>query len=144
MPRQTWQCPCGKRNTFTTVACHKCRSFRASENFASLVHFLQISGYKVAVVEFSQYRFAGFKGNGVFGGFATYGIEHKSLEGRLTADNRRCFNKWADCPMVVKIPSNPIEKFKLLKYLAFLGSKNGYKWSNDFGYLDNPLLPRDI
>lgn len=55
---------------------------------------------------------------------------YRSLNGRIAADNERCFDKWSKCPVVMNI--NGLNYEKLLISLAFLGSEEGYNLSNNF------------
>ncbi len=70
-------------------------------------------------------------GNGVFGWI---------YEGRIIMDNAKCFNKLSQCPLCVTIPL-PQDVHRLLRHLKWLATDTAYEWSNDFGYIDNPILP---
>jgi hypothetical protein len=147
MPRETWQCSCGKRNRTMQSACQLCKLPRCKEDFDHLVGFLRLHGYDVTPEDEParvNYHFASFVGQGIRGGFATYGIGYPYLDGRVAADNRRCFDKWSKCPLVVRIPDDDEGRSELLEYFRFLASKEGYKWSNTFEYLDNHRLPYDV
>lgn len=68
------------------------------------------------------------------------GISYTSLNGKIAADNIKCFDKWTKCPLVVNVDDLNLEE--LLKHLDFLGSAEGYKHSNSYEYLDTRILPR--
>lgn len=144
MPRHTWQCHCGKRNAVASIACRSCRAPRASEDFDRLEEFLATHGFEVTRQDGDGYRFARVESNVIVAGFATYGVGLSYLDGRFAADHRRCFDKWSKCPLIIAIPGDDRGRVKLLEYLAYLGSKEGYKWSNSYDYLDDPRLPCEV
>lgn len=123
------------------------------DDFDRLVRFLRKNRYWVKVKrEDSEegdtyqyhYRFADVRGKGIRAGFCyPPGNTSEYLDGRVAADNGKCFNKWSQCPLVVRVPTTDFERDKLLKYFAYLATPEGHDWSNKFGYMDDPRLPRE-
>jgi hypothetical protein len=71
-------------------------------------------------------RSASARGNGVLVRFATDDCPGWT-QGRLIADNLRCFNKDSQCPFVVKLPLTIQGEAEVLEGLRVLGSKDGYE-----------------
>lgn len=121
------------------------------DDFDRLARFLRKNRYWVKVKkhnsflsELAEYRFADVRGKGIRAGFCDPGLHTTAyLDGRVAADNGKCFDKWSKCPLVIKIPTNQAEQEKLLEYFAYLVTEEGYQWSNKYGYLDEPRLPRE-
>lgn len=121
-------------------------------DFQNLVDFLLSNGFEVEDVSDEprsysyKWRFARVKGKGIQGGFAEQNEEESYLyiNGRFAADNAQCFNKWSQCPLIVKIPTTNKEREELLGYLDFLGHPDGLEWSDSFCYFNDPKLPREI
>lgn len=107
----------------------------------NFVEFLENNGYNVTEDDYLVYR---VDGQNILGGFAWAGAECSGyMDGYFIADNDACFDKWSKCPFgmeLMKVLENPQE---LLNHLEFLGSEDGFKWSDEYGYLDNPLLPQE-
>lgn len=62
----------------------------------------------------------------------------------LFADNARCFDKPAKCPIAVRLDGIVFESIvdELDKNLHFLASRRGYRWSNTYEYLSAPIIWR--
>jgi hypothetical protein len=90
-----------------------------------------------------NYRFAMVKGKGIEAGFCepNDGSSYYYIDGKITADNAECFNKWSQCPLCLDFPSDSVQEAKLLELLTYLGSREGFKYSNDFDYLDEANDP---
>jgi hypothetical protein len=116
--------------------------------FYRLVCFLRENGYKVLVRKPTQsqsYHAAFVSRQNIRAAFCeTNDVAYRHINGHFAADHSRCFNKWSQCPLVVPIPNFDCEYAELLKNLKWLSSDEGYEWSNSFGYLHDPRLPRDI
>jgi hypothetical protein len=111
-------------------------------DFLALRNWFEKNGYDVTSKEEEDCTFVLVKGRGVYGAFCTFSdTVHPYLNGRFVADNKECFNKWSQCPMVLTIPTD----FDQLKFhLNFLGSKEGFEWSNNFDYVDDRKLPFQV
>lgn len=107
-------------------------------DFKELVKFLRRKSFTVVV----EKQFAHFTGKNIQGGFHMPSDHcYRYINGRIAADNSKCFDKWSKCPLVMKLPCD----YNLLyKHLRFLGSPEGYKHSNSFDYLDNQILPYEM
>lgn len=114
-------------------------------SFDLTVRILQEAGFTVGVTVEKQgnYRYAQITGKEIHGGFCEQ--NHRSysyVNARVAADHVRCFNRWAQCPLIVALPFNETEAKRLVKHLEWLGTEEAYKWSNSYGYIDDPRLPR--
>lgn len=123
--------------------------------FDDLVAFLRANGYQVQVdpppfyrmgaktrafeAEPNKYRSAWVYGRGIRGGFCEPN-DHSywQLAGRFAADNKRKFNKWSQCPLVVEFPANDRQGRELLAMLRHLASPEGAKLSGTY-YLHEGL-----
>lgn len=110
---------------------------RHNHSYEKLARMLKDNGYTVTVTKeepwkyYPPYNFYSVTGNGIKAGFCTPNkSSYRSLNGRIAADNERCFDKWSKCPVVMNI--NGLNYEKLLISLAFLGSEEGYNLSNNF------------
>ena len=66
---------------------------------------------------------------------------------RLFGDNSRCFDRLSTCPLAVFVSGEEILDLfeKLPAWIEFLGSDEGYKYSNEFQFLDSEQkLPRQL
>lgn len=83
------------------------------------------------------------EGHGVFGAFSEeyWMPDFPVFTRRLLADNVGCFNKWSQCPLVMSIESVLADPEKAIEHLLWLGSAEGFKYSNEFDYLDDPVIP---
>jgi hypothetical protein len=115
--------------------------------YEELLHFLELSGYEVDVYthktqDNQEYLFYLVSGKGIYGGFCTPNSDsYTYINGSFAADHIDCFDKWAKCPLVVKLPC---DLASLKKNLDFLGSLDGYNHSNFYEYLDKRILPYEI
>jgi hypothetical protein len=110
-------------------------------DFDALVELLRAHGYKVETDRHECYDFAAFDGHNISGAFGGHCYPSSYLDNRLAADNAGCFNKISQCPLIVELPKDDVERGMLLGYFRFLGSNLGYDWSASFGFRDNPILP---
>ena len=117
--------------------------------FDELVQAFIDNGFQVKVTnekdyrdESKIYRFCKFNGHKITGGFAEVndGYSYSYLDGRISADNIKCFDKWSKCPLCVKFP---VEEKRLFEGLRLLGSTKGYKISNSYDYYDSNPFPYD-
>lgn len=80
----------------------------------------------------------------VTGGFCpTNGHSYFYIDGRIAADHADCFNKWADCPLVMTLPRTASERRALLHHLRYLGTPEALEWSEGWDYVEDPRLPRE-
>lgn len=118
--------------------------------FDLLVQTLEANGYTVDIAFVGNYRtepvyrFAKVKGKNIRAGFCVpnNGESYRYIDGKIAADHEEAFNKWSHCPLVAHLPNTEAEASKIVEYLAWLGTDEGYQWSNSFAYLDDPKLPR--
>ncbi len=117
--------------------------------FDELVDAFIKYGFQIKVTKEKNYRnkgktykFALFENRDVKGGFAepNNGCTYPYIDGRMAADNKKCFNKWSKCPLCVKFP---VEEKRLFEGLRLLGSTKGFKISNNYDYLDSNPFPYD-
>lgn len=108
------------------------------EEHTRLHIWLERQGYKVHVVRGTN-RLGQFEGKGVLGKFF-WSPEWNGPPHALFADNERCFDKLATCPLILRLPCD-LEK--LPEYLEFLGSDEGYEWSNSYAFYNDKRLPRE-
>jgi len=111
--------------------------------FDGLVEFLRdVGGYDVYVCSgIDEGLFCRIESPSILGGFyigKRSPLMNINIHYRVAADNEGCFDKWRKCPLVMKLPVN---KTRLLKHLAWLGTEEGFKHSNNYDYLDNQILP---
>ena len=110
--------------------------------FEQLRKALEVAGFSVAHNEHENYAELLISGNNIKAAACTPNNEtYTSLNGRLSADHKDCFNKWSQCPLVVEIPT---DLNILIEHLKFLGSKEGFQLSNSFDYLDCGTLPYEL
>lgn len=119
-----------------------------SKEFNKLKKILKGNGYKVKVLKSNKrlrryqkrYRFYYVTGKGIFGAFCTKsnGV-HYRLKERFVVDNENSFDKWQDCPLVVKVPVKDIPE--LLRQLEHLGGEEGNATSNSYSFYNfNPYF----
>ena len=82
---------------------------------------LYINGYKCKSEEFDFT----FVNDHVYGKFEN---------GKIYADNKKCFDKWSRCPIIVNLPTDRKKLTKLFKKLEWLQTKEGYDASNDYDF----------
>lgn len=64
---------------------------------------------------------------------------HPLVDFRLAVDNRMCFNKVSQMPVSFDLFSASYEEMR--DWITFIGSQDGYKYSNSFGYLSDDSRP---
>lgn len=119
--------------------------------FNDIVEKLRSEGFIVSVKEnvSELYNYASISGKGVVGGFCTPHCEdnidasYTYLNGKISADNEDCFDKWSKCPISLPFPKNNEEMSFLLDELEFLGSIYGYEKSNSYEYEHVGSYPSD-
>lgn len=52
----------------------------------------------------------------------------------IYADNKKSYNKFSQCPLVLPLPTSDEQQDYLYKKLKWLSTKNGYNASNTFDY----------
>jgi hypothetical protein len=111
--------------------------------FDLLTKELQDSGYTVIIESMGVYRFARVSGIGIIGGYCepTDGKCYPYIDGNFAADNAETFNKWSQCPLIVKLPKTTKEAATIVEHLKWLGTAEGGEWSDAFGYLNDARLP---
>jgi len=115
--------------------------------FDDLVLFLKDNGYnsEVSYVEgYSNQKFpiCSVTGMGIYGAFSVQNEDtHRYLNNAFAADNKKCFDKWSKCPLVMKLPC---DANLLLKHLKYLGSKEGLKISESYAYYDSYPWPIEV
>lgn len=79
-------------------------------------------------------------GQGIKGRFCElgHGDGYEQHNGKIALDNIICYDKPQKCPLVMKLP---LDFDALLEHITFLGSDEGYEWSNSYRYLSDPRLP---
>lgn len=118
-------------------------------DFKQLWKFLRDHGYRVSVDraytmnDGTTYKTARFAGHGIEGMFGTPGCPSSYLDGRLAADNAKCYNKPSQCPLVIRLPTSRAGREDLLEHLKWLATDEGYENSRSFDFYDHPVLPRD-
>lgn len=141
---------------------------KSRENFRELSEALRKAGYRVKEKrvtnlvlkrgklvnkKIKKQRVAIVSGKSIRCIFATYGAGKPTSEaffnwtsvddvfdGMLLAENARCFDKWSKAPMAVDmVTCNNLEQ--VIKLLAFLGSDEGHRISNEYLYLDKETSP---
>ena len=115
-------------------------------SFDALVEFLTKAGYSVSVIEYKEdgYRFAHINDENkhIRAGFCTETPKcYSFLSNRIAADHWDCFDKWSKCPLVMRLP---LDGDLLLRCLTWLGSKEGYEWSDSYSYIEDPKLPMEM
>ncbi|AVM24286.1 hypothetical protein [Bacillus pumilus] len=109
--------------------------------FNDIVENLKNKGFIVEVnEEEGLYNFATVTGKGIFAGFCTAHDENNlnssyhCINGKISADNSRCFDKWSKCPVSLPMPKNKEEMTFLFDKLEHLGTDEGYEKSNSYNY----------
>ena len=115
-------------------------------NFEELVDALRKKGFEVNVrIESGgdiEFAVASVTGNGIRGAFSEYNVDfNPNISNRFSADNAKCFDKISRCPLAMNLP---LDLDVLMKHLTHLGSKEGYRISNNYLYLENNPYPYDI
>ncbi len=96
-----------------------------------LAELLRKEGFTCLPITEEDYEGYNVRGKGIRGAFCEPNEKvYINLNGRIAVDNIDCFNKYSQCPVVMKFPLSPS---LLLKHLKLLGSKKGYEISNGFG-----------
>ena len=117
-------------------------SFERKAAFNRVVRLLRKNGFTVITKEIvgidDEYLFGEAQNSNVVAAFTTSSrYAYASLQNRIAADNKKCFEKWSRCPLVMKFPINA---HRLLADLKLLGSEEGLKISKSYSYLDyNPF-----
>lgn len=89
-----------------------------------------------------NYRFALVTGKRIQAGFCEPNNgSYRVINGKIAADNIRCFDKWSKCPLVLEFPADSIQEKKLLELLKHLGSEEGYTLSNFYDYIGEGKNP---
>jgi hypothetical protein len=116
-------------------------------DFQNLVDFLRQNQFKVMVCKPTKkqtYYSAFIWDKGIRAAFCEPNDKsYLQINGKIAADNSICFNKFSQCPLIMKIPVNDEERQTLLKHMMWLSSEEGYKWSSNFEYIDDSKLPRE-
>lgn len=108
--------------------------------FENLVDALTKNNYDVKIEKGKLYDFARVTGKGIFAGFCTKHYDNHTnssyaeINGKISADNLQCFDKWSKCPLSLDLPSNEVEMNFLIKRLEYWGSEQGFNSSNNFDY----------
>ena len=68
-------------------------------------------------------------------GRTSYGADY------LFVDNIGCWDKMSKCPLIVKL-DDEVDWDKIGEEIDWLASEEGFKWSNTYGYLEEPKLTR--
>lgn len=103
---------------------------------------LEEEGYKVESekVDNDLYSFHKITGNNILAGYCTphdgnqINASYSYLNGKISADNDMCFDKWSKCPVAIPLPKDKDQLEYLLKELKYLGTKEGYEKSNSYDY----------
>ncbi len=103
---------------------------KLTKNFCNLVDALKGEGYGIQLTD----KAAIIAGKKLYGGFAIES-DWTYLQGKVAVDPSKCFVKWAKCSVKLSIPQNKRETKYLLKVMAFLGTEEGYKFSNEFEFI---------
>lgn len=113
------------------------------DRFDILIDKLKSVGYMIELDSKETYKFAYIKGNCIAGGvwygnddlvmdrLGLYGPRYKNM---IVVDHKNCFDKWSRCPLKVPVPENDKQMEFLLKELAFWGTDEGYKISNEYDF----------
>ena len=118
---------------------HNSKKYNAIEN---LVTALQQKNYIVIKTPRSErrdiYDYYDITGNCIKGGFCTahdqtsLWASFESLNGKIAIDNKKCFDKWSKCPLILPLPTSIIQLDWLICRITFWGSEQGYKYSNQY------------
>jgi hypothetical protein len=101
-------------------------------NFWRFVQFLHENNYIVECEEIDKNYFqVSIKNNNIKGFMWIYKSPDNKLNSGVAIDNKKCWNKIADCPFRMKIP-NPRKFDAYLERLCFWGSDKGHRFSNNF------------
>lgn len=101
--------------------------------------FLKSKGFTITEIAYAVFVFSNDKITGLYS-FEFYLQEYSFAARKVIADNKKSFNKWSQCPFFQKIDNiNDLEVF--YKNLEWLASDEGEKYSNEFLYLDKPVIP---
>jgi hypothetical protein len=116
------------------------------ENATQLAKLLKADGFDVHHthdVSFGdEYNCYNVLGRNVRGAFADpNNSSYLALNGRIALDNSGCFDKFQKCPLVKQFP---FEYEDLVSHISFLGSKEGFEWSNSYAYINDAKLPREV
>lgn len=94
--------------------------------------------YKGAKKTKKTYRFAEVKGKNIYAGFCeSNGYSYPTIDGKISADNSGCFDKWNLCPLCLEFPRGVRQQTTLLELLERLGSREGLMESRSFAYSEN-------
>ena len=102
-------------------------------NFWRFVQFLYENNYIVECEEIDKNYFQARIENDKIKGFMwiNKSNDYRLLYNGIAIDNKKCWNKIADCPFRMKIP-NPRKFEAYLERFRFWGSDKGYRFSNNF------------
>ena len=116
--------------------------------YRELAKELTKRGYKVKerreifrpYIDLPEYRYWEVNGRGIV---AVYCEENSAgypcTSNKIAADNAKCFDKWSCCPMYMNIDGINLET--LFAAFKFLGTQEGYEFSNSYAFYDNNPLP---
>lgn len=113
---------------------HKVKTCKAKKYYQFLLNFLTEKGYTVKRVFLEgkdNYWEVDGKGVSILvcDRCSFYG---DWIQGKILAENTECFDKWSKAPLQIKINSD-IDYDLLLENLEFLGTKEGYEFSDNYG-----------
>jgi hypothetical protein len=124
-------------------------------NYKKLARFLEDNGYQVNEreekdcrypsldIHYPAYKYWSIKGKGITAMFCTPNkSSYPYINGKIAADNVRCFDKWSKAPLVMNVAE--IDYGRLLEALTLLGSEEGYRVSNSYDYLDSNPFPYEM
>lgn len=105
--------------------------------FDRCVNFLLKLNYIVTLEWIdNNHRFALVTGNGIMAGFHEKSNNYKNshINGKICADNEKCFDKWSKCPVELRLPVIKSEYEYLEFILKWLNTEEGYKVSNEYDF----------
>lgn len=110
---------------------------KLNEKYEVFKNALIKAGFKVEFKKQENHIAYYIDGKGVNGCYCTYIHDnceiHNSINGALSADNEKCFDKWSKCPIcMLAVPITDREINYVIEKLLFLGSNEGFKLSNNY------------
>lgn len=117
-----------------------------NKSFDNLVNALINEGYIVTISLESKYRFASIKGKNIIGGFCepNSGDSYRYIDGKVSFDNEKCFDKWSKCPYSLPIPKTEKEFQYLLSKIEYMSSVEGFNKSNNYDLEIETNYPENI
>ncbi len=105
--------------------------------FHKLVAALKEAGYRVKTsTPEHSYLFAHVTGNDIVAGFCTVnnGMSYTYIDGAISADHARCFDKYSKCPLRLPLPETDEQLAYVMEQLVYWASDEGYKKSNSYDF----------